>query len=57
VVPVRPLGEPAVLRRLAQGTEFRPVQYTAGATEKVFFCGCKHTAGQPMCDGTHKQYR
>ena len=40
-----------------KGTEFRPMQYTAGETAQVFFCGCKHTARQPMCDGTHKQYR
>jgi CDGSH-type Zn-finger protein len=38
-------------------TEFRPVQFTATATEAVAFCGCKHTGTQPRCDGTHKQYR
>ena len=38
-------------------TEFRPVQYKAEQTTKVFFCGCKHSAKKPMCDGTHKQYR
>jgi CDGSH-type Zn-finger protein len=21
----------------------------------VFFCRCKHTAGAPLCDGTHKR--
>ncbi|HEY8707340.1 MAG TPA: CDGSH iron-sulfur domain-containing protein, partial [Burkholderiaceae bacterium] len=20
----------------------------------VYFCGCKHSAKQPLCDGTHK---
>lgn len=21
---------------------------------RKFFCGCKHSKGQPFCDGTHK---
>ena len=24
-----------------------------GLDGKVFFCGCKHTANAPLCDGTH----
>jgi CDGSH-type Zn-finger protein len=35
-------------------TQFRPVQYLAQATGKVFFCGCKRSAKRPVCDGTHK---
>jgi cob(I)alamin adenosyltransferase len=31
-----------------------PVKYTATESKKVFFCGCKLTASQPMCDGSHK---
>jgi CDGSH-type Zn-finger protein len=23
-------------------------------SKKVFFCGCKATASQPLCDGSHK---
>jgi CDGSH-type Zn-finger protein len=30
------------------------VKYKAGETRKVFFCGCKATGGQPLCDGSHK---
>jgi CDGSH-type Zn-finger protein len=30
------------------------VKYTAPASKKVFFCGCKHTGKAPLCDGSHK---
>jgi CDGSH-type Zn-finger protein len=23
--------------------------------QKVWLCGCKHTAGKPFCDGSHKK--
>ncbi len=28
---------------------------TADATKRVFFCTCKQTAGQPLCDGSHNK--
>jgi CDGSH-type Zn-finger protein len=31
------------------------VKYEADGTRIVWFCGCKQTAGAPLCDGTHKQ--
>lgn len=37
-----------------KGSEFRPMQFTAAATETKYFCACKQTKGQPLCDGTHK---
>jgi CDGSH-type Zn-finger protein len=30
-----------------------PVKFTAPASKKVFFCGCKKSAKSPLCDGTH----
>ncbi|MFB1036748.1 MAG: CDGSH iron-sulfur domain-containing protein, partial [Sinobacterium sp.] len=33
---------------------FSPVKYTATESKKVYFCGCKLTASQPLCDGSHK---
>lgn len=36
-----------------KGTDFTPVAYQAGKSEKVYFCGCKRTANKPLCDGTH----
>jgi CDGSH-type Zn-finger protein len=30
------------------------VKFTATKEEKVWFCGCKHTAKPPLCDGSHK---
>jgi CDGSH-type Zn-finger protein len=35
-------------------TGFTPVRYEAEESGKVFFCGCKATANQPLCDGSHK---
>jgi CDGSH-type Zn-finger protein len=35
-------------------TEFTPVEYVAGRSERVWFCGCKRSAARPLCDGTHK---
>jgi CDGSH-type Zn-finger protein len=29
------------------------VPYEAGAAREVFFCGCKATGRQPLCDGSH----
>ncbi|MFT7224390.1 MAG: CDGSH-type Zn-finger protein, partial [Cellvibrionaceae bacterium] len=37
-----------------KGTDFTPVKYEAKESKKVFFCGCKSTTSQPMCDGSHK---
>jgi CDGSH iron-sulfur domain-containing protein 3 len=31
------------------------MKWTADATGKKFFCGCKHTAKGPFCDGTHSK--
>jgi CDGSH-type Zn-finger protein len=30
------------------------MKYDATESRTVFFCGCKHTKGQPFCDGSHK---
>ena len=30
------------------------VSIKAKKSEKVWFCGCKHTAQPPLCDGTHE---
>jgi CDGSH iron-sulfur domain-containing protein 3 len=37
-----------------KGSEFRPMQFTASATETKYFCACKNTKNRPLCDGTHK---
>ncbi|WP_415234058.1 CDGSH iron-sulfur domain-containing protein, partial [Pseudorhodobacter sp.] len=37
-----------------KGSGFAPVKYTAEVSKKVFFCGCKHSAKAPLCDGAHK---
>ena len=37
-----------------KGGTFRPMQFTATATETKYFCVCKQTKNQPFCDGTHK---
>jgi CDGSH-type Zn-finger protein len=29
------------------------VKFTAEKDGEVYFCGCKDTAKQPMCDGDH----
>jgi CDGSH-type Zn-finger protein len=31
------------------------VKYEATESKKVFFCGCKSTESQPVCDGSHKK--
>jgi CDGSH-type Zn-finger protein len=30
-----------------------PHTYTAEASRTLYFCGCKHTAGAPLCDCAH----
>jgi CDGSH-type Zn-finger protein len=55
VVRLRQEQKSAVLRRLAQGHGFAPVEFTAEKSEKVWFCGCKRTAKPPLCDGSHKK--
>jgi CDGSH iron-sulfur domain-containing protein 3 len=37
-----------------KGSAFRPVQWKAPETRRVFFCVCKQTATPPLCNGTHK---
>jgi CDGSH-type Zn-finger protein len=34
---------------------FAPVKYTAAESTTVYFCGCKATANQPLCDGSPKK--
>ena len=36
-----------------KGTEFTPFKYLAEQSKKVFFCSCKQTNDQPLCDGSH----
>ena len=36
-----------------KGTAFSPIVYKADQSKKVFFCTCKQTNDQPMCDGSH----
>jgi CDGSH iron-sulfur domain-containing protein 3 len=36
------------------GTDFRPLMWTAQASETKYFCACKQTNAQPFCDGSHK---
>jgi CDGSH-type Zn-finger protein len=31
------------------------VLYEAAASKSVFFCGCKATGRQPLCDGSHSK--
>lgn len=38
-----------------EGTEFKPVAFTAEKTVTVGLCGCKHTANPPYCDETHRK--
>ena len=38
-----------------KGSEFRPMEYKAGADGDVWFCGCKHSQKSPLCDGSHKK--
>jgi CDGSH-type Zn-finger protein len=30
-----------------------PLAWTAEKTGKSFFCGCKQSKTEPLCDGTH----
>ena len=36
-----------------KGTEFSPLVYKPEQSKKVFFCTCKQTKDQPLCDGSH----
>jgi CDGSH-type Zn-finger protein len=40
---------------LIKGSEFTPLAYKAEETKKVFFCACKETNNQPLCDGSHNK--
>lgn len=35
--------------------EFTPVRHKAEKSATVYFCGCKHSGGAPLCDGTHSK--
>eukprot|EP01084_Bolivina_argentea_P077892 141344_1 len=35
------------------GTDFKPLAYTADKTETKYFCACKQTDNAPFCDGSH----
>ena len=34
-------------------SDFLPQTYTAAKSRTLYFCGCKHTASAPLCDGSH----
>lgn len=36
-----------------QGTDFKPIPFTAPRDKIVFFCGCKQSDAAPLCDGSH----
>ncbi|MDH5223104.1 MAG: CDGSH iron-sulfur domain-containing protein, partial [Betaproteobacteria bacterium] len=38
-----------------KGGPFTPVKFSVAEAQKVWLCGCKHTAKQPFCDGTHQK--
>lgn len=42
-------------KKLAKGTSFAPMPYTATETKKVYFCGCRQGANIPLCNGDHKK--
>jgi CDGSH-type Zn-finger protein len=31
------------------------VRFEATETKTAYLCGCKHTANQPFCDGSHSK--
>jgi CDGSH-type Zn-finger protein len=31
------------------------LKYEASEDRTLYFCGCKHTAGAPLCDGSHNK--
>ncbi|MCB1774387.1 MAG: CDGSH iron-sulfur domain-containing protein, partial [Gammaproteobacteria bacterium] len=35
------------------GSSFAPTPYQAEKSGTAYFCGCKHSAGAPLCDGSH----
>ena len=35
--------------------EFSPREFKAEKSEEAWFCACKRTGKQPMCDGSHKK--
>ena len=37
------------------GTEFKPLAWTAPETKEVYLCACKRTANAPFCDGAHSK--
>ena len=39
------------------GTGFKPMVFTAEASETAYLCGCKATASGPFCDGTHNDLK
>ena len=57
MVRLRPLREPTLLRRFAQGTGFTPVKVELTEAGRRAFCMCKHTGGQPFCDGSHAKLK
>ena len=55
VVPLRPLQEPAVLRRLARGHRLRAAGVEGRALAPDEFCTCKRTKSPPFCDDSHDE--
>jgi CDGSH-type Zn-finger protein len=31
------------------------VKFDADESKTVYFCGCKHSANKPLCDGAHNK--
>ena len=49
----RDFFEREIKKRNIAPTKFLPLVFKAEQSKKVFFCTCKLTKDQPLCDGSH----